>query len=157
MCGHLSGRDRHGEKEFSIWCCVLIGRVRTKQGRSFSSYHRHSHLPDERLRLLSPQLWALHDQRSWSPGHVLSLEDTASIPLHYELQLLPVYLGFFVLRDQKARGGITILTREGRVADTQEGRKESMWNLGDLLGALLELSCPTVTKMENCSNTGLKG
>lgn len=33
-------------------------------------------------------------------------------------------------------------------ADTQEGRKESMWNLGALLGVLLETSCPTVSKME---------
>ena len=52
-----------------------------------------------------------------------------------------------MLRYQKASGGVTILMREGVAADTQEGGKESMWNLGALLG-VLDPSCPTVGKLE---------
>ena len=40
------------------------------------------------------------------------------------------------------------MTRVGVAADTQEGGKESVWNLGALLRVLLEPSCPSVSKME---------
>ena len=52
-----------------------------------------------------------------------------------------------MLRYQKVRGGVTILMREGVAADTQEGGKESIWKLGDLLW-VLDPSCPTVGKLE---------
>lgn len=94
----------------------------------------------------APALWTLHDQRSHSGGCTLA-RGSGKQPVDRELQLLPVCFGFFVLRHQKVRGGVTILTREGVTADTQEGGKESMWNLGALLG-VLDSSCPTVCKME---------
>ena len=39
------------------------------------------------------------------------------------------------------------MMREGVAADTQERRKESIWNLGAVLG-VLDPSCPTVGKLE---------
>ena len=83
--------------------------------------------------------------RGPTPGGVLLLEDPAGSPLTVSYDCCLCALVLCAQGSKGERGGVTILTREGVAADTQEGGKESVWNLGALLRVLLEPSCPTVS------------
>lgn len=86
--------------------------------------------------------------RGPTPRGVLLLEDPASSPLTVSYDCYLCALVLCAQGSKGERGGVTILTRVGVAADTQEGGKESVWNLGALLRVLLEPSCPSVSKME---------